>query len=181
MVRNLRHDKISDCLEWIYQDKTFKIFKKYIYTYTVQNDLIYFQCGENFVANSVFYYNLNGVLHFGYDIKNNLIFWSKNNQSFEKKCYKLMHANLYEDQNILVILHSSIDNSKCIEVIDLEGEKLFQIKETEDLNFRYLSKVNNMASIVIENVKEIDKYGRTEFHYIINLLDQKLLKSNLAH
>ena len=142
--------------------------------------------GENFITQTIVYYNLEGKLLGQQNIVEGTFEWTYNGQ--HQIGFHHLHHLCFNPKNkrIFSIIRSSIDFDEPseLEVYNLEGEKIYQIESPAGFTMLYISEISKeKLRIVCEALKEdcFDEFGRSDFYFNLDLETRKWVKDGVAY
>lgn len=179
-MKNLIYN--NDLISWNYGQNTIKIEIKDIFftSYNEETKLIYAETGQNFIKQSVLYFDLDGNNVMNYNFETGEINWMYHEISNHLKFDELIQVGYFPLKNLLLIMLNK--SKRDVIALDLDGEYLYEVEKLIDFEMLYFQEFPDYIAIVCEGSKnQEDKYGRNRFNFKLNLDTGILDKEDLAY
>ncbi|GJM68443.1 hypothetical protein HMSSN036_06590 [Paenibacillus macerans] len=183
-VENFKWDSDNQNVSWSFNGKPIiKTFHNaYFASINNQRQYVIVEAGQNYSQDQIYYISFDGSTLFAMDKSNGKISWQLKDQHVELNCKVILHAQIYFEQNLVIILSSEKQNEKVLKGFSLDGTPLFVNQPPQGFDFNYLSIFNNQPSVVCDGDKaHTDAYNRNRWHFIINNQTGEMTRGNLAY
>ncbi|MCD7034526.1 hypothetical protein LRR81_09770 [Metabacillus sp. GX 13764] len=175
-VKDLIYDNNS--ISWVHRGK--KITRKLsdIFFASDEPSGIYAECGKNFIQTAIYEFSNEGTILFAHDRMLGTATWLHNGCTI-----KIQNASLTEVKSCFdhkLILAIDKVKEKLIG-ISLDGSILFETPPPAGYSFYRLSETEGLPSIVCEGGEDEDKYGRCQWHFVVNPVTGGLKRGTFSY
>ncbi len=178
----------STNVSWEYNGKKIEItLDKVLHArFSKYTNKIEIETGEGFIEEWVYYYTLTGVFLAKQHLDTGEITWFHNGEHRLSLPYTET-IGFYPDYELIFIIyrHSEEESSvTAIKVIYLDGNLINSLDSPEGYTMLYVSEIKDeKVRVACEAIdrENYDPYGRSRFHFALDLKDQKWVKDGLAY
>ncbi|QAA33527.1 hypothetical protein [Clostridium manihotivorum] len=182
-IENFIWDSHNQSVSWLYDGKVIKETFKNAHFASVnrQKNFVYVEAGKNYSQDQIYHLSFDGGPIFIFDKVNNIVRWLNQDKMVEVNCKKIVNAQLYIGQVVLIITASNgVD--RRLQGFALDGTLLFEKEPPQGYKFEYLSTSKNKPSVVCDVGKtNVDAYGRNSWYFTIDTKTGDMTKENLAY
>ncbi len=183
-VENFIWNSQDQSVSWKHNGETIKeIYENaYFATVNTQQNFVYIEAGENYHQDQVYYISFDGRQIFKFDKLRNKVSWLYQNKMVEVSCENLVNAQFYIEKGVIMVITDSKQFSGRLQAFTLNGIKLFEKEPPQGYSFVNLSTYKDEPSVVCDAGKSnADTYGRSCWHFSIDIKTGSMSKENLAY
>ncbi|WP_113674314.1 hypothetical protein [Vallitalea guaymasensis] len=183
-VENFVWDSQNQSVSWIYNGKVIKetFENAYFASVDLQKNYVYVEAGQNYSRDQFYNLSFEGKRIFIFDKVSGKISWIHQNQLVEIHCKNTLNAQIYIEQNVIIIITGPNQTAINIKGFTLDGRLVFEKEPPKGYKYMYLSNYKNQPSIVCDGGENnVDDYGRSRWHFVINVNTGDMTKENLAY
>ena len=181
-IENFFWDNEKHIINWSYKRENFKIRIENLNFASIQNSYVYAEAGSNFSQDQIYYFSFEGKHIFVSDRVLGKVSWQFNNHSVNIHLENVLNAQFYIEKDIIMVITAINQKDKKILGFALDGTLLFEKEPPKGYYIMYLSRCNNLPSVVCDGAKlDTDPYGRNNWHFIIDLKNGEMSKGSLAY
>lgn len=183
-VENFIWDSKNQSVSWIYGGKLIKetFENAYFASVNKQKNFVYVEAGKNYSQDQIYHLSFDGKRIFVLDKLNDKVSWLHQNKLIKICCKNIVSAQFYTGQVVLIISVASNQVNKKVQGFALDGTLLFEKEPPQGYNFVNLSTWKNQPSVVCDGGKtNADAYGRSSWHFAIDIKTGDMTKENLAY
>lgn len=183
-IENFIWDNKNQSVSWIYDGKIIKEVYENAYFAAVNSkqNFVYIMAGQNYSQDQLYYLSFDGKRIFTFDKLSGKVSWLYQNKIVEVTCENIVNAQLYIEKGVIIVITASSHSNGKLQCFALNGILLFEKESPHGYSFEYLSTCMNEPSVVCDAGKtNADSYGRTSWHFTIDIKTGNMTKANLAY
>lgn len=183
-VRNFIWDSQNQSVSWEYNGEIIKerYENAYFATVNTQKNFVYIEAGQNYHQDQVYHISFDGKRIFTLDKLSSKVSWLYQNKIVEVACKNIVNAQFYIEKGIIMVITDSSQSHRKLKGFRLDGTVLFENEPPHGYSFVNLSTYKDEPSVVCDGGKSnADAYGRSCWHFAIDIKTGDMTKENLAY
>jgi hypothetical protein len=184
VMENFIWDNKKHSVSWLYEGKRIErtINNMFFASVNEQKKNVYIEAGKQYSQEQVYILSFEGECIFECDILQDKVCWKYQNKRIKVDCKKIVDAQLYEGKIVLIICTMPNQVDKKLQGFALDGAFLFEVEQPKGYCFYYLSSLENQPSVVCDGGEDnSDGYGRSMWHFSVDIKNGDLRKESLAY
>lgn len=178
----------ENIVSWEYKNSFFEIKASRILhaKYDEAEEMVVVSCGDNFITEEYFYYSMEGEILGKQNVKDETIEW--NYDRSHKLIFQFTNNILFSPSNKLIfsIVRQSSDRNSIskLKIYNFYGELIYETNSPVGYTMIYITGISGeKLKIACEAIdrENYDSYGRSRFHFNLNVSTGEWEKSGLAY
>lgn len=182
IVKNFVWD--SKSVSWIFEGRVInKTFENvHFAVFDTQKEVVYVEAGKNYSQDQVYNISFDGKEVFMFDKIVGKICWI-----YQKKLVQVIRDNIisvqpYNEYGLIIAIVEKCQDNRRLQAFKLDGTMFFEKQPPQGYKFLYLASSNNCHSVVCDGGEsKADAYGRSSWHFSIDIKTGNMIKENLAY
>lgn len=183
-VENFIWDSKNQSVSWMYGGKFIKetFENAHFASVNKQKNFVYVEAGENYSQDQIYHLSFDGKRIFVLDKLKDKVSWLHQNRMIKVCCEKIVNVQFYAGQVVIIMSAASNKVDKKLQGFALDGTLLFEKEPPQGYSFVNLSTSKNQPSVVCDGGEtNADAYGRSRWHFTIDIRTGDMTKENLAY
>lgn len=183
-IENFIWDSQNQSVSWTYNGKIIKetYENAYFATVNTQENFVYVEAGQNYSQDQVYHLSFDGKRIFTLDKLRGKVSWLYQDKMVEVACKSIVNAQLYIENGVIIVITALSQSRRKLQGFALDSTLLFEKEPPHGYSFVNLSTYKNKPSAVCDGGKtNADAYGRSSWHFAIDIKTGDMTKENLAY